>query len=81
MNRRAAPHYHPSAIQPRAQLDPSGAHKLIVETDGGLMIAEYDASQVEQLSEAIEIWRRITVSADGGPDFYNRKVVPIEVRR
>ena len=78
---RRAPHYHAPLIHPRAQLDPSGDHRLLVETDGGLVIADYDAGQVQQLEEAIAQFKRLTVRADGGPDFHNRRFVPLEVNR
>ena len=78
---RRGPQYHAPIIHPRAQIDPSGDHRLLVETDGGLVIADYDAGQVQQLEEAIAQFKRLTVHADGGPDFHNRRYVPIEVGR
>ena len=81
MNRRGAPHYHPPVIQPRAQLNPSGDHRLLVETPTGLVLADYDLAQVSLLEEAIAKFRGIVTRADGGPDFHNSRIVPIEVGR
>ena len=78
---RRGPQYHAPIIHPRAQLDPSGDHRLLIETDGGLVIADYDAGQVQQLEEAIHQFKRLVTVTDGGPDFHNRRIVPIEVRR
>jgi hypothetical protein len=75
------PRYHAELVDVRLVLDPSGDHRLLVETDGGIMIADYDAGQVKQLEEAIERFRSLTINADGGPDFHNRRTIPIEVRR
>jgi hypothetical protein len=79
MSRRPA-RYHAELVDVRVVLDPSGDHRLVVETDGGIMIAEYDAGQVQQLERAIDQFRSITIHADGGPDFHNRKTVPVEIR-
>lgn len=78
---RSAPQYHSPSIHPRAQLEPSGAHRLLVENQGGLVLAEYDMAQVEQLEESIEQFKRLVTVADGGRDFHNRRIVPIEVGR
>lgn len=78
---RSAPQYHSPSIHPRAQLEPSGAHRLLVENAGSLVLAEYDMAQVEQLEAAIEQFKRLVTVTDGGPDFHNRKIVPIEVGR
>ena len=79
--RRPAPRYHADAIDVRLTLEPSGFHRVVVETDGGILIAEYDFGQIQQLEEAFAMARRLAAQADGGPDFYNRKTVAIEVRR
>ena len=75
------PRYHAEIIDARAVLDPSGDHRLLVETDNGIMIADYDAGQIKQLEAAIARFHSLTVQADGGPDFHNRRTVPVEVRR
>lgn len=75
------PLYHAEVIDARAVLDPSGDHRLRIETDNGIMIVDYDAGQVKQLEAAIEQFKSLTLLADGGPDFHNRKVIPVEVRR
>lgn len=80
MTRHAA-RYHAEIVDVRLVLDPSGDHRLVVETDGGIVIADYDAGQVKQLESAIEQFHSLTIQADGGPDFHNRRTVPIEVRR
>lgn len=79
--RRPAPRYAPAEIVARCVLDPNGAHRLEVETSGGIMIAVYDAATLPALEAAIHQFRALTMRADGGPDFYHRRVVPIEVGR
>lgn len=81
MNGRRAPQYHPPTIHPRAQLEPSGDHRLLVETPSGLVLADYDLNQVDQLEQAIAQFRRLALQADGGRDFHNRRFIPIEVTR
>lgn len=78
---RQAPRYHAQVVDVRLVLDPAGDHRLLVETDGGIMIADYDTGQIRQLEQAIEQFHSLTIQADGGPDFHNRKTIPIEVRR
>lgn len=78
---RRAPQYHSPSIHPCAQLDPSGDHRLLVENQGGLVLADYDLAQVEQLIEACEQFKRLVTVTDGGRDFHNRRIVPIEVGR
>ena len=78
---RHAPRYQTGQIFARCVLDPNGAHKLEVETTGGIMIACYGVENLPDLETAIEQFRALTTRADGGPDFHNRRVVPIEVRR
>ncbi|ODT50285.1 hypothetical protein [Devosia sp. 63-57] len=78
---RRAPQYHSPSIHPRAQLDPSGDHRLLVENEGSLVLADYDLGQVEQLERAIEQFKRLVTVTDGGRDFHNRRIVPIEVGR
>ena len=78
---RRGPHYQTGEIVARCVLDPAGDHRLEVETTGGIMIACYGASSLPALENAIEQFRALVTRADGGPDFHNRRVVPIEVRR
>ncbi|MCW5722042.1 MAG: hypothetical protein KIS86_12955 [Devosia sp.] len=78
---RRAPQYHSPSIHPRAQLEPSGDHRLLVENQGNLVLAEYDLSQVAQLEAAIVEFKRLVTVTDGGRDFHNRRIVPIEVGR
>ena len=78
---RHAPHYHAEIVDVRVILEPSGNHTLTVETSNGILIAEYDTGQVLQLEAAIAQFRSLTIQADGGRDFHNRRVVPLEVRR
>ena len=75
------PCYHAQIVDARLVLDPGGDHRLLVETDGGIMIADYDAGQIKQLEQVIEQYHSLTIQADGGRDFHNRKTVPLEVRR
>jgi len=78
---RHAPRHHAELVDVRLVLDPAGDHRLLVETDGGIMIADYDAGQVKQLEQAIEQFHALTIQADGGPDFHNRRTRSIEVSR
>lgn len=78
---RHAPRYPTGEIVARCVLDPNGAHRLEVETTGGIMIASYGPEALAALEAAIDQFRALTARADGGPDFYNRRVVPIEVSR
>lgn len=78
---RHAPRYHAQLVDVRLVLDPAGDHRLLVETDGGIMIAEYDTGQIRQLERAIEQFHSLTIQADGGPDFHNRRTIPVEVTR
>lgn len=77
---RHAPRYPADQVVARCVLDPNGAHRLEIETTGGIMIASYGITALPALADAIEQFRALTTRADGGPDFYNRRVVPIEVR-
>lgn len=78
---RHAPRYQTGEIVARCVLDPNGGHRLEIETTGGIMIACYGVENLPALETAIEQFRALTTRADGGPDFYNRRVVPIEVSR
>jgi len=78
---RPPPRYRPDEIVARCVLDPSGVHQLEVATVGGIMVAVYDAGTIPALENAIKQFRALTMRADGGPDFHNRRVVPIEVSR
>ena len=78
---RHAPRYPAGQIVARCVLDPNGAHRLEVETTGGIMIASYGVEALPALAEAIDQFRALTTRADGGPDFYHPRVVPIEVSR
>jgi len=78
---RHMPTYRPDEIVARVVLEPSGSHRLDVETVGGIMIASYGAGAVEQIEAACAQFRAITARADGGPQFHNRKIVPVEVPR
>lgn len=80
MNRHA-PRYTTGQIVARCVLDPNGAHRLEVETTGGILIACYGVESLPALEAAIAQFRTLTTRADGGPDFHNRRVVPIEVHR
>lgn len=75
---RPAPRYHAPQIVAGVILDPNGGHLLQVALPGQIVTMQYDTEQVEQLARAIERYRAVVVSADGGPDFHNRKFVPLE---
>ena len=78
---RHAPRYQTGQIVARCVLDPNGGHRLEVETTGGIMIACYGIESLPTLEAAIQQFRALATRADGGPDFYNRRVIPIEVGR
>lgn len=78
---RHAPTYRANDVVARIVLEPSGGHRLEVETTGGIMIASYDAGAIQKIEAACAQFRAVTASADGGPDFHNRKIVPVEMRR
>ena len=78
---RPAPRYQPDQIVARVVLEPTGAHRLEVETTGGIMIATYDANTIPQIEAACAQFRTLTTQADGGPDFHNRKTVALELGR
>lgn len=78
---RPTPSYHPEQIVARVVLEPSGAHRLEVETTGGIMIVAYDANTIPQLEAACSQFRMLTTQADGGRDFHNRKTVALEIGR
>ena len=78
---RHAPRYQTGDIVARCVLDPNGDHRLEIETTGGIMIACYGVASIPALEAAIEQFRALATRADGGRDFYNRRVVPIEVSR
>lgn len=63
----------------RVILDPNGDHRLEVETASGFQIARYGAEEVLQLKRAIAQYESVVIRADGGPDFYNRRVVTLKV--
>lgn len=76
---RRAPIYPANTIIAQVQLDPNGGHRLDVATDNGILLASYGAEAVSKLEEAIKQFKAHTTRADGGPDFYHRKRVPLEV--
>lgn len=78
---RHAPRYQTGQIVARCVLDPNGGHRLEIETTGGIMIACYGVENLPALETAIEQFRALTMRADGGPDFYNKRVVAIEMPR
>jgi hypothetical protein len=67
-------------ISARVLLDPNGQHQLEICMPSEVMEYRFTQNQVVQLEAACARYRAITVRADGGPDFHNRKSVPIEVR-
>lgn len=78
---RPAPRITPGEIVAMAILDPSGTHFLEVAVPSGIVGMRFDAGQVEQLKSAILQFEAQTVAADGGPDFHNRKSIPLEIGR
>lgn len=78
---RPAPRITPGQIVAMAILDPSGGHFLEVAVPSGVVGMRFDAGQVEQLKTAIAQFEAQARRADGGPDFHNRKAVPLEVSR
>lgn len=78
---RHAPRYQADDIVAKVVLDPNGAHRVEVETTGGIMIAVYDRNTIPKVEQAFAQFRSLTVQADGGPDFYNPKTIALEVSR
>jgi hypothetical protein len=78
---RQAPRITPGDIVAMAIIDPSGLHLLEVAVPSGIVGMRFDTGQVEQLKAAIEAFEAQTVRADGGPDFHNRRSIPLEVSR
>lgn len=78
---RPAPRISPAEIVARVILDPNGAHLLEVAVPSGIVGMKFTANQVPQLKEAIAQYEAQTVRADGGPDFHNRRIVPLEISR
>lgn len=75
---RAAPRIAVTEIQARVFLEPSGGHQLEVGVPSGVVAMRFSADQVAQLKSAIAVFEAETIRADGGRDFYNRKIVPVE---
>jgi hypothetical protein len=78
---RPAPRITPGDIVAMAIIEPSGQHFLEVAVPSGIVGMRFDAGQVAQLKTAIEQFETQTIRADGGPDFHNRKSIPLEVSR
>ncbi len=78
---RPAPRIEVSQIVARGIFDPSGAHLLEVAVPSGIVGMRFNLEQVEQLKQAISAFETEAISKDGGPDFYYRQSVPLEVRR
>ena len=68
-------------ILARVLLDPNGSHQLEVVVPSEVVGMRFNAAQVEQLEIACAAYRTAVTHADGGPDFYNPKAIPIEVKR
>lgn len=77
---RPAPRYHAKSIIAGVVLDPNGAHLLQVAAPGEIVTMQFDRAQVDQLAQAIDAYRAQVTRADGGPDFHNRRFVPLEAR-
>jgi hypothetical protein len=78
---RPAPRITPGDIVAMAIIDPSGSHFLEVAVPSGIVGMRFDAGQVAQLEAAIAEFKAQAMRADGGPDFHNRKLVPLEIGR
>lgn len=76
---RPAPRITPGAIAAMAIIDPSGRHLLEVAVPSGIVAMLFDAGQVGQLKAAIAQFEAQANRADGGPDFFHRKSIPLEV--
>ena len=77
---RPAPRITPAEIIARVILDPNGGHQLEVAVPSEIVGMKFSAEQVRQLETACAAFRNLTIQADGGPDFYNRKTVAVEVK-
>lgn len=78
---RPAPCINMPEMIARAHLDPNGAHSLEIAVPSGIVGMKFSANQVPQLKRAIEQFEAETIRADGGPDFYNPRTVPLEISR
>ncbi|MFP9138719.1 hypothetical protein ACLI1C_16185 [Devosia sp. XGJD_8] len=78
---RQAPRITPSDIVAGVILDPNGGHLLEVAVPSGIVGMRFTADQVPQLESAIAQFKAATTRADGGPDFHNRKFIPLEISR
>jgi hypothetical protein len=78
---RPAPRITPGDIVAMAILDPSGTHFLEVAVPSGIVGMRFDTGQVDQLEAAIAEFKAQAARADGGPDFHNRRLVPLEIGR
>lgn len=74
---RPAPRIEVRDIVALAILEPNGAHLLEVAVPSGVVAMRFNREQVRQLKSAIAAYEAETIRADGGPDFHNRKVVPV----
>lgn len=74
---RPAPRIEVRDIVAMAILEPNGGHLLEVAVPSGVVAMRFNREQVRQLKSAIAAYEAETIRADGGPDFHNRKVVPV----
>lgn len=77
---RPVPHIEVRDIVAGVILDPGGHHQFKLAVPSNMFGMTMDLSHLDQLETAIAKARAVMVQADGGPDFYNRKFIPIEVK-
>ncbi|WP_173087334.1 hypothetical protein [Devosia sp. 1635] len=77
---RLGPRIPVEDIIARAVLEPSGAHKLEVSVPSEVFGMTFHQGHVPMLKSIIAQFEAVTMQADGGPNFYNRRIVPIEVK-
>ena len=78
---RPAPCIAMPEIIARAHLDPNGAHSLEIAVPSGIVGMRFPADLVPQLKRAIAQYEAETIRADGGPDFYNPRTIPLEISK
>lgn len=76
---RRAPVIEPRDIVIGCELDPNGAHKLVIETSSGIVGMKFSLDQVAVIERAMADMRTLVVQVDAGADFYTTRFKPLAV--
>lgn len=76
-----APRISVAEIAAAVILDPNGGHLLEVAVPSGIVAMRFTPDQVPQLKKAIAGYEAEAARADGGPDFFRQKFIPLETTR